>query len=114
MWEKGGIVRDGPGLRAALEELAELRDLVGDPDVGEEPKQVQNRLELGFALRAAGYILEAALRRLESRGAHFREDFPVSDERWLGHLELRRDSGGRERWSFVEAHRRAQERSQEP
>jgi succinate dehydrogenase/fumarate reductase flavoprotein subunit len=53
------------------------------------------------ALTAAGLILEAALRRTESRGAHFREDCPQADDaRWLGHLQVRQTTGVRE-WSFA-------------
>jgi L-aspartate oxidase len=46
-------------------------------------------------LREAPYLLarltaECALVREESRGAHFRADFPVEDEAFEGHVLLRR------------------------
>lgn len=33
-------------------------------------------------------IAHAALLRQESRGSHFRKDFPVEDDRWLGHIKV--------------------------
>jgi L-aspartate oxidase len=37
-------------------------------------------------LTVAGLLLGAAGRRQETRGCHWREDFPEADPRWLGHL----------------------------
>jgi L-aspartate oxidase len=46
-------------------------------------------LELQLGSETALLILQAALRREESRGAHFREDFPKeNDQLWRGHLEV--------------------------
>jgi succinate dehydrogenase / fumarate reductase flavoprotein subunit len=43
-------------------------------------------VECGFLLDVAETVVSAALARTESRGAHFREDFPTrDDERWLRH-----------------------------
>ncbi|HEJ82948.1 MAG TPA: hypothetical protein ENO25_00120, partial [Desulfobacteraceae bacterium] len=54
-------------------------------------------LELRLAARASALILAAALRREESRGAHFREDFPETDDQnWLGHLRIRQSVPGEE------------------
>jgi succinate dehydrogenase/fumarate reductase flavoprotein subunit len=44
--------------------------------------------------------LNSALLRQESRGSHFRRDFPVEDERWLGHVEVSM-SGSDLTYSFV-------------
>ena len=50
---------------------------------------MQQRLELQLGSETALLILQAALRREESRGAHFREDFPAENDRlWRGHLEV--------------------------
>lgn len=64
-----GVVRDGPGLRAALDGLARLA--------------VEARGNDGFAnmVAAATLIAAAALRRTESRGSHYRSDFPQPDPR---------------------------------
>ena len=63
MTEQVGVVRDGAGLTAALDGIARLASREADP-------------ALANSLAAATLIAAAALRREESRGAHFRSDFP--------------------------------------
>ncbi len=62
-----GVVRDHEGLVAALRELSEL-EREGGPDYG-----------FRNMVTAARLIAAAALRRTESRGAHFRSDHPEPD-----------------------------------
>jgi succinate dehydrogenase/fumarate reductase flavoprotein subunit len=94
MWQEGGIVRTRAGLERALSAVEELHG-VARAGGGAAWLRAQ------AALTAAGLVLEAALRRTESRGAHFREDFPQADDaRWLGHLRVRQTAAGRE-WSFA-------------
>jgi succinate dehydrogenase/fumarate reductase flavoprotein subunit len=62
---------------------------------------VQNIIELQLGSKTAILILQAALRREESRGAHFREDFPAeNDSHWCGHLEVSLVQG-QPAWSFI-------------
>jgi L-aspartate oxidase len=68
MWERVSLRRDAPGLRAAA---AELRALATDGPVD---------AETGNMLLAAQLIVAAALARQESRGGHFRTDYPARDE----------------------------------
>jgi L-aspartate oxidase len=72
MWNAAGIERSGPGLRAASEQLANW-SVAGD-DV--HSLETRNLLELARVLTAA------ALAREESRGAHFRSDFPETEISW--------------------------------
>ncbi|HNS48548.1 MAG TPA: L-aspartate oxidase [bacterium] len=85
MWRQVGLERNGFDLELALEKINNwqsyaLTSRVADPSGWE----IQNMLWL------AGLITRGALERTESRGAHFRTDFPERDDaRWLRHLERR-------------------------
>ena len=57
-------------------------------------RQVQQRLEIRFAAQTAALILQGALRREESRGAHFREDFPQTGDLETTAFTRVTDSGG--------------------
>jgi len=46
-------------------------------------------MELRNMLLVGQLICEAALMRTESRGAHYREDYPAASERWVKHIILR-------------------------
>ena len=70
-WERLGLVRDGEGLASAGARLAELwREL---PEGASEARNLT---------AAATLVCAAAARRCESRGAHFRSDFPRTDDAW--------------------------------
>jgi L-aspartate oxidase len=84
MWEKVGIVRDG----ASLAEAALMLSLWqrSAPPPSDRPSQ-----ELSNLLLAGRLVTEAALMRQESRGAHYRSDFPHADEAWRRHIVFRED-----------------------
>ncbi len=69
MWEHCGIVRCGDGLRRAVRRLEE-----DEPELTEFTPQ---RAEARNLRQVALLISRSALARQESRGAHFRTDFPV-------------------------------------
>jgi L-aspartate oxidase len=77
MWEHAGISRTAKGLRRCLELLA----------------QIEQRLPAGATeeqnmVDTARLIAEAALLRKESRGGHYRSDFPRAKRKWQGkHIE---------------------------
>ena len=77
MWEHAGIARTAKGLRAALEQLKEI-----DRRLPEGATEEQNLVQ------TAQLIAEAALMRKESRGGHYRADFPRAKRDWQGrHIE---------------------------
>jgi L-aspartate oxidase len=85
MWTDVGIVRDGASLAHAAETLAAWHAALPAP-------HDRNSQELADLLLCARLTTEAALKREESRGAHFRTDFPDPREEWRRHLVYRRSS----------------------
>lgn len=77
MWQKAGLLRDGEGLREAEAFLG--REEPGEPELRRDALG-RDVLELGHLHAVARLIVESALAREESRGAHFRNDFPVRDD----------------------------------
>ena len=82
MWEKVGIIRDARGLGEAAAQLSTLEASLDRAGIG-DPGRVFNLtwhdwLNLKSLLAVSRTICAAALAREDSRGAHFREDFPQS------------------------------------
>jgi succinate dehydrogenase/fumarate reductase flavoprotein subunit len=81
MWEEVGIVRRGEGLAAALERMEGWRNFL-DGGRPERPEDRSAFCECRSMLLAARAVACAALFREESRGAHFRDDYPQTCPRW--------------------------------
>ena len=77
MWQYAGIARTAKGLRTARAMLADI----------------EKRLPVGATeeqnlVQTARLIVEAAMQRKESRGGHYRTDFPKPQRSWQGrHIE---------------------------
>jgi L-aspartate oxidase len=86
MWQDVGIVRDGRGLKRAIEKLQTLAPRVAHPKT--------RRTCEAANIHAAGLLVtRSALAREESRGAHYRTDFPAhNDAKFLKHSIVRGDS----------------------
>ncbi len=79
MWDKVGLVRDAEGLRRALADIDGLDEALGEVGVTGGPAfntAWQDWLNLTNQLTTARVIAESALARRESRGAHYRRDYP--------------------------------------
>jgi succinate dehydrogenase/fumarate reductase flavoprotein subunit len=101
MWEDGGIIRNAEGLCRARAAVQEIQEEAFSPPSRPSGKALLDLIALRSAAKVAALILEAAFRRQESRGAHFREDFPdQDDEHWQGRLHVRLGAGGEPVWSF--------------
>ena len=74
MWEKVGILRDGKELKEALRHLLHLSShfLTNTPDRAE--------CELRNLMTVGELIIVSAMAREESRGAHYRSDYPCQNE----------------------------------
>jgi fumarate reductase flavoprotein subunit len=90
MEESAGIYRSGDALGRAVDRLRELKERFADVRIEDESRTFNTErvaaLELSYMLDVADAIVNAALRREESRGAHQRTDFPArDDQRFLAH-----------------------------
>jgi succinate dehydrogenase/fumarate reductase flavoprotein subunit len=104
MWEKVGILRNEQGLQEALVELQDLRNraqrarATGDPAFNLEWGEAINLANLAVV---AEMVMRSALFRKESRGAHYRSDFPASDPSWLKRIQITPDGDGRMKLSVL-------------
>jgi len=90
MMEEVGIYRTGKGLEKAISKIAELRETWNQVCLQYREKPFNTELtdlfELKNLLDLALVMGHSALDRKESRGSHFREDFPDrNDSSWLKH-----------------------------
>jgi L-aspartate oxidase len=84
-WVQLGLERNGAGLRQLLGFLAvQRRSHGGRPPAHRAGAEARNLADVAWAMATS------ALFREESRGSHFRSDFPCADDaRFLGHTRLR-------------------------
>ena len=97
MEENVGIVRDGPEIEKALDELTKLKARAAKTRV-EGHRQFNPgwhiALDLSNLLTVATAIATCALNRKESRGGHTREDFPESNGEWEKSNSVVREKNG--------------------
>ncbi|HVE74770.1 MAG TPA: L-aspartate oxidase [Mycobacteriales bacterium] len=74
-----GVLRTATTLSAAADAIRALSTRVGT-EPGVEAWEATNLIAV------AGALVSAAATRAETRGAHWREDFPATDDAWRGHL----------------------------
>lgn len=97
MWDKAGLVRDEQGLGEALAGVRKLREQADRAAIA--PGLVCNLdwqalLDLHNSLDVSEAIILSAAQRRESRGSHYRSDFPERDNsRWLINTLIRREAG---------------------
>jgi L-aspartate oxidase len=84
MWDMVGLVRDRAGLERAISALGAARAALGvRPAAG----RADADWRFGSLATVGWLIARAALRRTESRGGHFRSDFPSRDDvHWSAHI----------------------------
>jgi L-aspartate oxidase len=81
MWEKVGIIRNEPNLKAADQAVSQLLAEIKPGD------NIMAYYEIINMLTVAHIIIQAALWRKESRGGHCRSDYPDRDDiRWDTHM----------------------------
>jgi len=104
MKQNAGIVREEAKLKNGLKRILELKNRFYSKDnilkfnIDDEENIVAS-WQVKSSLVACEAIIRCALIREESRGAHFRSDFPkLDDEKWKANIYCRKE--GKEMTSF--------------
>ena len=84
MTKNAGVFRNEISLKEQIVKLKELLERYQNIRIDDKSKvfntDLQEALELGHMLEFSLFIVEGALSRKESRGSHFREDYPTRDD----------------------------------
>lgn len=92
MWINAGILRDQQSLGKALEAASEWKGIQASVIT---PRDLIRFLEFQNMRLVGEMICRCALERTESRGAHFRSDFPAPDDRrWRRNIQVRQLNTG--------------------
>jgi succinate dehydrogenase / fumarate reductase flavoprotein subunit len=99
MMDKVGVFRTEQTLRDAQTGIGSLRDRYQKVKIDDHGRRFNTdlleALELGALLDLADATTASCLHRTESRGGHFREDYPRRDDaNWLKHALIYKKEGG--------------------
>lgn len=90
MWQDVGIIRDAEKLQRAQREITALKQEANSL-YAQNIQELQSCLEIRDMLKVAEVITLAALERKESRGAHYRSDYPQMDPAWEKNIRVYRE-----------------------
>jgi fumarate reductase flavoprotein subunit len=99
MWEKAGLVRNGDKLKEAAVRLDELLEKIDSANVADRfmaqyNMEWNNIIDVTNLITVCRMVVSSAHCREESRGAHYREDFPQTDnEDWLKNIYQKKGTG---------------------
>ncbi|MDQ0337963.1 succinate dehydrogenase / fumarate reductase flavoprotein subunit/fumarate reductase flavoprotein subunit [Caldalkalibacillus uzonensis] len=106
MWTKVGLVRTKKDLQDAQRELLELEERVRRISIrGPRAYNLawQEALNVQNLITIAKMVTTSALLRTESRGSHYREDFPeMDDQNWLKNIFVQQGDDGEPRYEIRE------------
>jgi succinate dehydrogenase / fumarate reductase flavoprotein subunit/fumarate reductase flavoprotein subunit len=113
MWTKVGVVRTGPDMQSALPEIQEIRQriryasanfrasgLSGQPPAPHYNAPWNEAINTENLALIAEMLTRSALARSESRGAHYRSDFPNPSTEWLKNICMRPRENGEFEMTF--------------
>jgi fumarate reductase flavoprotein subunit len=102
MWELAGLVRHAAGLETARQALAELHERAARVRLNGTPRlnaEWQEWLNLDSMLTVSQMIVASALARQESRGSHYRSDYPeAEDGQQLANVYVQQDGDQMRLW----------------
>ncbi len=106
VYSKFGIFRDKEKMEAGLKNIEQLKDRYQNTALKYKGKKYNQALfkylELGYMLEIAETVALSALERKESRGSHYRTDYPNSDDdSFLTHIILKADQKNRPEISYA-------------
>ncbi|MBI3409300.1 MAG: fumarate reductase (quinol) flavoprotein subunit [Planctomycetes bacterium] len=106
MEESAGIYRSGESLRRGADKLHELQERFRCISLDDRSRtcntELLSALEVSYMLDVAESMIQCALQRTESRGAHQRTDYPArNDENFLVHSLVSRTQDGAPRVKYL-------------
>jgi succinate dehydrogenase/fumarate reductase flavoprotein subunit len=98
MWRKVGVVRNGDDMRAAVPEIQEIKHRAQASSAGGAGSTIYNAkwneaINVENLATIGEMITRSALAREESRGAHYRTDFPKQDATWFKNIRMQPANG---------------------
>ncbi len=92
IWENAGIIRNSDSLKNALSIIEKIESNLPDTSI-HNTRELMRFIELRNMLTVSRNVCHSALLRKESRGSHYRSDFPEEDNNnWLKNIIVRRDN----------------------
>jgi succinate dehydrogenase/fumarate reductase flavoprotein subunit len=92
MWKGVLVIRTAQSLGRVLEQFSTIQERMRLARI-QDGGQVRMALELQNLIDAGTAIARAALHRTESRGSHYREDYPALDPAWNKRILIRQENG---------------------
>jgi succinate dehydrogenase/fumarate reductase flavoprotein subunit len=93
LWQKAGIVRNKEDLETALEDFQQIREENLTQLQVDKKREFRDALEIMNGLLVGELIVRSALLRTESRGTHYRSDYPqANDQEWLKHIVIKKST----------------------
>ncbi len=99
MWDDVGVLRTATGMKRAIGRIAEIRSELGETGVAPDNLAFNltwhDWLNMASLCEVSEVIAKAGLARENSRGAHYREDFPDSGPMESSYFTVARMQGGK-------------------
>jgi len=104
MWKYVGINRNGKGLEKAIRKIERIKrkelPRISTPPIRKFNLSWIDALEFSHMLELCHMVARSALMREETRGHHFRLDFPEADNKnWVKHIIIRKEGEGIRIWT---------------